>query len=136
MISKNYCSLNSRLGYHFSILEALVGERVRENYINYQFKGGAADDQRRRRRVTFIGDILEDNGFSVRIRNDHMTARMEGHPEAHMTAYLKVLGYLNLHTRQLDMIMTNPAQIDYYDRKIRRDIDDILAGKVRAEGKN
>ena len=132
MISKNYCSLNSRLGYHFSILEALVGERIRENYISYQFRGGAADDQRRRRRVAFIGDILEDNGFSVRIRNDHMTARMEGYPEAHMTAYLRVLGYLNLHTRQLDMIMTNPAQVDYYDRKIRKDIEGILSGKVAA----
>lgn len=130
MISRHYCSLNSRLGYHFAILEALVGERVRENYISFQFKGGAADERRRQRRITFIGDILEDNGFAVRIRNDHLTARMEGHPQAHMEAYLRVLGYLNLHTRQLDMIMTNPSRVDHYDRKIRKDIGAILAGKV------
>jgi pyruvate,water dikinase len=136
MISRNYCSLNSRLGYHFAILEALVGERVRENYISFQFKGGAADERRRQRRITFIGDILEDNGFAVRIRNDHMTARMEGHPQAHMEAYLKVLGYLNLHTRQLDMIMTNPTRVDHYDQKIRKDIVDILSGKVAAPAKS
>lgn len=135
MISRNYCSLNSRLGYHFAILEALVGERVRENYISFQFKGGAADERRRQRRITFIGDILEDNGFAVRIRNDHMTARMEGHPQAHMEAYLKVLGYLNLHTRQLDMIMTNPTRVDHYDQKIRKDIVAILSGKVGGQAK-
>lgn len=125
MISKNYCSLNSRLGYHFSVMEALVSERTSENYITFQFKGGAADRQRRLNRVRFIGNILEDYGFRAVINDDHLTARIQGYEESFMKSRLKILGHLTLHTRQLDMIMTNPAQVAFYDNKLRKEIDSL-----------
>jgi len=126
MISKNYCSLSSRLGYHFSTMEAMVSERDSENYISFQFKGGAADDMRRERRIEFIQDILEDYGFRVRVQNDHLSSRMEGHERSFMENRIRILGYLSLHTRQLDMIMGNNARIRHFDRKIRNDIDTMM----------
>jgi pyruvate, water dikinase len=39
----------------------------------------------------------------------------------------EVLGYLALHTRQMDMIMSNPAYVEYYRQKYRRDIEGLLA---------
>ena len=127
MIARNYLSLSQRLGFHFSTLEALVSERTPENYVSFQFKGGAADLDRRLGRVHFIAEILEPIGFRVEIREDHLLARIEGQPEEYMLQRVKILGYLALHTRQMDMIMANPAYVEYYRTKYRQDIDGLLA---------
>lgn len=126
MVSKHFCSFTSRLGYHFAITEALVSERTGENYISFQFKGGAADNIRRVRRVQFIGDILSDNGFRVEVREDTLLARVEGFDMRYMLERLKILGHLIIHTRQLDMIMSNPKAVCYYRAKIDADIRSIL----------
>jgi pyruvate, water dikinase len=127
MIARNYLSLSQRLGFHFSTLEALVSERTPENYVSFQFKGGAADLERRLGRVRFIAEILESIGFRVEIREDHLLARVEGQNESYMLKRVETLGYLALHTRQMDMIMANPAYVEYYRNKYRKDIEGLLA---------
>ncbi len=128
MISHNYLSVQSRFGYHFSTVEALVGERDLENYISFQFKGGAANLDRRIRRTRLVLEVLEDNGFRTTQKRDNVRARMEGFEQSVMEDKLEVLGYLIFHTRQLDMVMTDESAIKRYRQKISDDLARIKDG--------
>ncbi len=129
MISKNFCSLSSRFGFHFASIEALVGERANENYIRFGFKGGAADHGRRVRRARFVGSILEEFEFQSEIGDDGVTARVEGYDEELMKEKLKILGYLLIHTRQLDMVMFNDASCQQHRSKLLTDIFSVVLSK-------
>jgi pyruvate,water dikinase len=126
MISRNFMNLQSRFGFHFAAVEALVSQRELENYLSFSFKGGAADMGRRSTRVRLVAEILEERGFSVTIVEDTVTARLAGLPEAAMEQRLRVVGYLLMHTRQLDMAMADPAAVRYYGDKIRRDLAELI----------
>ncbi|MBF0481421.1 MAG: pyruvate, water dikinase [Desulfovibrionaceae bacterium] len=127
MVSKHFLSLSSRFGFHFSTIEALVDERARENYVSFQFKGGAAEFSRRRRRAEMIGHILDLYGFQVEIKEDAMFARLIQGGMDYLLERIGILGYLLIHTRQLDMIMGNEARALQYQDKMLKDIRTAIA---------
>jgi len=132
MVSRNYMCLSSRFGFHFCTVEALVGDRPQENYVSFQFKGGAAEFSRRRRRALFVGEILEVHGFAVDVNEDASFARISGGPEPEMLAALKVIGYMLMHTRQLDMIMHNEPLVRSYKEKILADLATVVGAPAHA----
>ncbi len=133
LISKEFCSLQSRFGFHFCNVEALVGEYAVENYAGFRFFGGAADPGRRRLRVLLISEVLEEFGFRTSVRQDSLTARVEGRGPEHMLSRLVVLGHVIMHTRQLDMIMRDLAQARAYKAKLCDQLAELL-GEPRGEG--
>jgi pyruvate,water dikinase len=122
IISKNFCNLSCRFGYHYSVVQTFVSDKSRENYIRFCFKGGAADLNRKFRRMKLIEEILAKYDFQVDIHEDYMNANIEGYDQFTTINRLKILGYLTMHTRQLDMIMSNPARAAFYKEKLLKDI--------------
>jgi len=126
IISKHFCNLNSRLGFHFSTTEAYVGDNPTENYVSFIFKGGAADIDRRVRRVQFVGKLLQKYDFRTEIKDDSVFARLEGHDQDYLKEHLKVLGHIIIHTRQLDMVMFNDSMVNWYYQDMLKGIESFL----------
>ncbi|MBW2646164.1 MAG: pyruvate, water dikinase [Deltaproteobacteria bacterium] len=122
IISGNFCHLSSRFGFHFSTVEAFFGDKVAENYICFNFNGGGADPVRRERRANLIKLILEKFDFWVQIKGDLVFARLERQEVDFLKERLKVLGHLVMHTRQLDMVLSNSARVNWYVEETLKEI--------------
>ena len=122
IISGNFCNLSLRWGYHFSVIQSFLGLNARENYVRFHFQGGAADIDRRHKRMGFIREILERYGFYAKVIHDNMTAQLEGCDADFLEKRLRLLGYLSLHIGQIDMIMGNPQRAHNLKLKMLSDI--------------
>ncbi|MFH1984244.1 MAG: PEP/pyruvate-binding domain-containing protein [Pseudomonadota bacterium] len=112
IISDKYLNFSSRVGYHFSILDTFCGPEEAKNYVNFEFKGGAADDLRRNRRARVIQRILSALGFWTQVRGDRIQARFGKQTAQKIKYVLDQLGRLVMYTRQMDMLMTDEASVD------------------------
>ncbi|MBG0788924.1 MAG: pyruvate, water dikinase [Desulfovibrionaceae bacterium] len=127
IVGRNYCNLQSRFGFHFCTIEGFAGDDPGENYALFQFQGGGADMARRNIRTRMVADILERRGFIVEVREDSLFARLERVSRPAVEQAMAILGYLLMHTRQIDMAMADPEAERRYREKFDTDIAAILA---------
>jgi pyruvate, water dikinase len=104
LISDKYLNFSSRIGYHYSVLDAVAGENVSKNHIAFSFKGGAADDVRKNRRARAIASIFEAFDFSVEVREDGVKAHFDKYERSLIEVRLDMIGRLLQFTRQMDML--------------------------------
>lgn len=126
LISKKYCNLSVRLGYHYAMIEAMLGDRPVDRHITFRFKGGAAGESQRVQRIELLADVLAHFGYRIDRVGDALTARVERESEQTIADQLKVLGYLTIHTRQLDLVMTEAGALRYYRDRFIEEIKDML----------
>lgn len=121
LIAANYMNFSIRLGYHYSQVEAWVGEQLNDNYIRFFFKGGGAVRDRRLRRVRLIAQLLERLDFRVQVADDVVRALLVKDRRPALERTLEALGRLTAYTKQLDMAMFNDAVADWYRDEFVRD---------------
>lgn len=113
IIADKYLNFSSRVGYHYSVIDAYCGDTINKNYITFSFKGGAADSTRRNRRVRAISLILDKEGFKVNVKADKVDARLKKYPKSYIESRMDILGRLLIFTRQLDMLMTTEKSVEW-----------------------
>jgi pyruvate,water dikinase len=126
LISGSFCTLQTRIGYHFCTVEAEAGAVDHANYASFHFKGGAASRDRRALRVRLMADILQEHGFTASAQNDALFAHAEDASQKDILDKTRILGYLLIHTRQMDMVMRNTAMVSQLNKKFRDDIHTLL----------
>ncbi len=126
LVSRNYCNLSVRLGYHYAMIEAFISSLRTERYVTFRFKGGAADESRRIGRIELLAEILGRFDFRVELTGDALSARVEKRTQKFLFERLSVLGYLIIHTRQIDMVMADRQQYQRYRQKFIQEIEEML----------
>jgi pyruvate,water dikinase len=110
LVADEYLNLNSRLAYHFSLVDACLSDNASANYISFRFAGGGATRERRNLRARFLEACLLAYGFQVDRRGDLLT-----------DANLDMLGRLLASSSQLDMYMSSAEVMRWY-------VEQFLAG--------
>jgi pyruvate,water dikinase len=117
MVAGEYMNLNSRLAYHFTLVDACVSDVAAENYISFRFAGGGATRSRRNLRGCFIEACLAHHGFQVDRRGDVVNAWYRKAPSEDTASKLDLLGRLMACSTQLDMYMTGEEMMRWYVRQ-------------------
>ena len=105
VVSEEYLNLHLRLGYHFTVVDAYIGDSANDNTILFRFMGGVTDFTRRSRRAALIAAILERFDFVTEIKGDMITGRVKKHPTEAMLDKMFMVGGLIGYTRQLDALL-------------------------------
>ncbi|MDD2464458.1 MAG: PEP-utilizing enzyme [Desulfobulbus sp.] len=112
IVGSEYLNLSLRMGYHFSVIDAYLGEDMSRNYVYFRFVGGLADPERRGRRARFIGRVLAAMEFKTSIKGDLVIARLKLMEPDILRAALFALGALTAYTRQQDTNMRSEADLE------------------------
>ncbi len=122
IITDDYLNLSNRLGFHFATIESFLGQPG-ESYISFTFYGGGAELPRRMRRVRFLAKVLRSLDFRVELKEDSITARIDGFDAPALEEKLEILGRLMMVSKQLDMVMLSEEAVEQY-------YQDFIAGHV------
>ncbi len=127
LVADEYMNLNSRLAYHFSLVDACLSDNPSNNYISFRFAGGGSTRQRRSLRACFLEACLSHYDFVVDRRGDLVNAWCKKAAAEETESNLDILGRLMACSSQLDMYMSSHDAMKWYSEQ-------FLAGNYSFKG--
>ena len=114
LVADEYMNINSRLAYHFAMVDACLSDVSTQNYVSFRFAGGGATPARRNLRACFLEACMRHYDFRVERRNDLVNAWLKKTSAEETGEKLDLLGRLMACTCQLDMYMTSYTAMEWY----------------------
>ncbi len=114
-VSDDYLNLNSRIGFHFSTVDARIGDVVESNYISFRFVGGSTSITQRSRRASLLRRLLAAHGFETDCRADLINARLRHRPAEEMESAIEWVGLMMGYVNHLDMALVSDAVMREYE---------------------
>ena len=102
--------------------------------VNASIKGKGSITLSARKLFEIVKELPVEATITLQVKEDNLFARIEDQDMAFMKDRLRILGFLTIHTRQLDMIMSNPASYNYYWSKIHKHIHALAPVQERRVG--
>jgi pyruvate,water dikinase len=130
ILSAEYMNLSAKFGYHFATIDTFISGNSSQNYISFQFSGGAGSYYGKSLRVAFLGSVLGRLGFQVKLRGDLIEGSIEGYDRPSLEEKLDQMGRLLVSTRLLDMSLTNKADVERLTGAFFRADYDFLAERA------
>lgn len=107
LVTRDFLNINARMDFHFTMIDTICGQNARLNYIKFRFKGGGTSLTQRCRRVRCLAEILSASGFFCDLREDLLTASIQGGTSLILGNKLIVIGRILGFSRLLDAAMHN-----------------------------
>jgi len=117
LAASDYANITLRLGYHFSVVDAVVSDRPEHNFIYFRFAGGFADGDRRARRAGLLLTVLERLGFRASRQGDLVVGKRKLMEADEALSVLRFLGALAAYTRQLDVELASEDDVARFARQ-------------------
>jgi pyruvate,water dikinase len=113
-VNSEYLNLNSRIGYHFSTIDARICDTIESNYASFRFVGGSTAIEQRSRRALLLQQLLAARGFETDVSADLVNARIRHRPAAEMDVALFEIGLLMGYVNHLDMALVSDQVMQSY----------------------
>ena len=114
-VSDDYVNLNSRIGFHFSTVDARVGEVMESNYVSFRFVGGSTSIAQRSRRASLLRRLLTAYGFETDCRADLVNARLRHKAAGEMERAIEQVGLMMGYVNHLDMALVSDDVMREYE---------------------
>jgi len=111
LMSRDYCNINMRFGYHFTLVDCICGETPEENYILMRFAGGGGTGDGKDLRLQFIAEVLQRLGFVCEQNGDILDGRLMRYNRDETAERMTQVGHLLGSVRLLDMVLRDESEV-------------------------